>query len=274
MLPITKIIVETASFDIQKIKNPDISGTDYQHGEQLGFWNVREYVLFRDGHECQCCHGKSKDPVLNVHHIESRQIGGDAPNNLITLCETCHKGYHNGTVILPKTIHRGMRFKDAAFMGIMRWAFYNRLKESYVSKNISVSMTYGYITKNTRIEHHLPKEHFIDARCISGHPDAAPSNEVFYQKKVRCHNRQIHKLTINKGGIRKRNQAVYEVKGFRLYDTVLWKGQKCFIFGRRSTGRMDLRLIDGTHINASAGYKNLKLLRKRSNYLIEQRKAG
>ena len=274
MLPITKVIVETASFDIQKIKNPDISGTDYQQGEQLGFWNVREYVLFRDGHECQCCHGKSKDPVLNVHHIESRRTGGNAPNNLITLCETCHKGYHKGTVILPKTIHRGMRFKDATFMGIMRWAFYNRLKESYVSKNISISVTYGYITKNTRIEHHLPKEHFVDARCISGHQDATPSNEVFYQKKVRCHNRQIHKLTINKGGIRKRNQAIYEVKGFRLYDTVLWKGQKCFIFGRRSTGRMDLRLIDGTHINASAGYKNLKLLRKRSNYLIEQRKAG
>lgn len=274
LLPITNIVVETASFDIQKIKDPDINGTDYQQGEQLGFWNIREYVLFRDGHECQCCHGKSKDPVLNVHHIESRRTGGNAPNNLITLCETCHKGYHNGTIILPKTIRRGIRFKDAAFMGIMRWAFYNRLKELYASKDIPVSMTYGYITKNTRIEYHLPKEHFVDARCISGHPDAAPSNDVFYQKKVRCHNRQIHKLTINKGGIRKRNQAVYEVKGFRLYDTVLWKGQKCFIFGRRSTGRMDLRLIDGTHINASAGYKNLKLLRKRSNYLIEQRKVG
>lgn len=274
LLPITNIVVEVASFDIQKIKNPDISGTDYQQGELLGFWNIREYVLFRDGHECQCCHGKSKDPVLNVHHIESRRTGGNAPNNLITLCETCHKGYHKGTVILPKTIHRGMRFKNAAFMGVMRWAFYNKLKELYASQSIPISMTYGYITKNTRIEHHLPKEHFIDARCISEHPDATPSNEVFYQKKVRCHNRQIHKLTINKGGIRKRNQAVYEVKGFRLYDTVLWKGQKCFIFGRRSTGRMDLRLIDGTHINASAGYKNLKLLRKRSNYLVEQRKVG
>ena len=123
MLPITKIIVETASFDIQKIKNPDISGTDYQQGEQLGFWNVREYVLFRDNHECQCCHGKSKDQVLNVHHIESRQIGGDAPNNLITLCETCHTGYHKGKIKLPKEIHRGMRFRAAAFMGIMRWAF-------------------------------------------------------------------------------------------------------------------------------------------------------
>lgn len=274
ILPISSITVETASFDIQKIKNPDIRDAGYQQGEQFGFWNVREYVLFRDGHKCQCCHGKSKDPILNVHHIESRKTGGNTPNNLITLCKTCHKGYHKGTVILPKTIHRGMRFKDATFMGIMRWAFYNRLKELYVIKGIPVTLTYGYITKNTRIEHGLPKEHFIDARCISGHPAAVSDGVVFYQKKVRCHNRQIHKYKILKGGIRKQNQAAYEVKGFRLYDTVLWKGQKCFIFGRRSTGRMDLRLIDGTHINASVGYKNLKLLRKRSNYIIEQRKVG
>ena len=48
ILPITKLVVETASFDIQKIKNPDITGAEYQQGEQLDFWNVREYVLFRD----------------------------------------------------------------------------------------------------------------------------------------------------------------------------------------------------------------------------------
>ena len=41
ILPITKIVVETAAFDIQKIKNPDIEGTEYQQGDQLGFWNVR-----------------------------------------------------------------------------------------------------------------------------------------------------------------------------------------------------------------------------------------
>ena len=130
MLPISDITVETASFDIQKIKHPEISGEEYQQGEQLGFWNVREYVLFRDAHKCQCCHSKSKDPVLNVHHIESRKTGGNAPNNLVTLCETCHKSYHSGTIKLPKTIHRGMRFRDAAFMGIMRWVFYKRLKKS------------------------------------------------------------------------------------------------------------------------------------------------
>ena len=274
ILPVTKIIVETASFDIQKIKNPEIEGAEYQYGEQLDFWNVREYVLFRDGHTCQCCKGKSKDNILNVHHIESRKTGGNAPNNLITLCETCHKAYHKGVITLPKEIHRGMRFRDAAFMGVMRWAFYDRLKELYNPLGVEVINTYGYITKNTRIEHGLPKEHYVDARCISDNPAAKPLDHYYFQKKVRCHNRQIHKNTILKGGIRKRNQASYEVKGFRLYDQVLWKGQKCFIFGRRSTGRMDLRLLDGTHVNASVGYKNLKLLSMRKNYLIEQRKAG
>ena len=269
ILPISKIIVETASFDIQKIKNPTISGTEYQQGEQLDFWNVREYVLFRDSHVCQCCKGRSKDKILNVHHIESRKMGGDAPNNLITLCETCHTGYHKGTVKLPKTIHRGMSFRDAGFMGIMRWAFYNRLKERYPN----VSLTYGYITKNTRIKNGLPKEHYIDARCISGNPSAVSDGTYYYQKKVRCHNRQIHKNTFLKGNIRKRNQAPYFVKGFRLFDKVLYKGQECFIFGRRSTGSMDLRLLDGTHINACVGYKNIRRIDSRKNYITERRTA-
>ena len=270
ILPVTKTIVEVASFDIQKIKNPTIIGAEYQQGEQSDFWNVREYVLFRDGHTCQCCKGKSKDKILNVHHIESRKTGGNAPNNLITLCETCHTGYHKGIVKLPKTIHKGMSFKDAAFMGVMRWAFYNNLKEIYPN----VSLTYGYITKNIRIRNSLSKEHYIDARCISGNPKAISDGTVYYQKKVRCHNRQIYKSTILKGGIRKRNQAPYDVMGFRLFDKVKWKGQNCFIYGRRSTGRMDLRLLDGTKINASVGYKNLKLIEMRKNYLTEQRKVG
>ena len=128
ILPITRIIVEVASFDIQKIKNPTISGVDYQRGEQLNFYNIREYVLFRDGHKCQCCKGKSKNKILNVHHIESRHTGGNAPNNLITLCKTCHSNYHKGILKLPKEIHRGMSFKDATFMGIMRWSLYNTVK--------------------------------------------------------------------------------------------------------------------------------------------------
>jgi len=272
ILPITKITVETAQFDIQKIKNPDIQGVEYQQGEQLGFWNIREYVLWRDNHTCQCCKGKSKDKILNVHHIESRKTGGDAPNNLITLCESCHTGYHKGNIQLPKSIRRGASFKDAAFMGIMRWEFYNRLKEIYPN----VHMTYGYITKNKRIKLGLPKDHYIDARCISDYPEAIhpfDKTVVYYQKKVRCHNRQIHKMTIQKGGYRKRNQADYLVKGFRLFDKVRFKGQECFIFGRRVSGSFDVRLLDGIKISPCAGYKKLKLLQICNGFLMERRMA-
>lgn len=269
ILPITNIVVETASFDIQKIKNPEISELEYQQGEQLGFWNVREYVLFRDNHTCQCCKGKSKDTILNVHHIESRQIGGNAPNNLITLCETCHTGHHKGAVHLPKTIHRGMSFRDAAFMGIMRWAFYNELKNKYPN----VSNTYGYITKNARITNGLPKSHSIDARCISGHPLAKPLGHIFFQRKIRCHNRQIYKCNILKGNTRKRNQAEYLVKGLRLYDKVQYKKQEYFIFGRRSSGYFDIRSLDGAKVNkGSVSWKKLRLLEESHGYLTEIRK--
>ena len=265
LLPISKIVVEVASFDIQKIKNPDISGDEYQKGEQFGFWNVREYVLFRDSHTCQCCKGKSKDPILNVHHIESRKTGGNAPNNLITLCETCHKGYHKGIVKLPRTIRRGMSFRDATFMGIMKWAFYERLKELYSD----VSLTYGYITKTVRIKNELPKTHYIDARCISGHPAAKPLGYYFRLKKVRCHNRQIYKMKILKGGVKKRNQASYLVRGFRLFDKVIYNGQECFVFGRRSTGYFDLRKLDGTSVAKNASYKKIQFLETRKTILCE-----
>jgi N6-L-threonylcarbamoyladenine synthase len=54
------------------IKNPEIESKEYQEGNQLGFWNTREYVLFRDNHKC---HGKKdcRNKILNVHHIESRK---------------------------------------------------------------------------------------------------------------------------------------------------------------------------------------------------------
>lgn len=271
ILPIINIVVETASFDIQKIKNPEISGEQYQQGDQLGFWNVREYVLWRDNHTCQCCKGKSKDKILNVHHIESRKIGGNAPNNLITLCETCHKGYHNGTVKLPATIKRGALYKDAAFMGIMRWNFYNRLKELYPN----VSMTYGYMTKNTRIEHNLPKEHYIDALCISGHPEAKRLGYYYYQKQVRKHNRQIHKANILKGGKKKLNQAPKYVNGYQLFDKVKYGKDLYYVFGRRSNGYFDIRKLNGTKVNkGSINYKYLNKLESRTSILIERRKCA
>lgn len=268
ILPVSKLIVETASFDIQKIKNPDIHNEEYQHGEQLGFWNVREYVLFRDGHVCQCCKGKSKDKVLNVHHIESRKIGGDAPNNLITLCGTCHRKFHDGTVKLPSKIKRGMSFRDAAFMGIIRWRLYEELKQKYGN----VSMTFGYITKHDRILSGLPKEHYVDARCISGNASAKSDGIVYYLKKIRRHNRQIHKFNIGKNGLKKRNQTDFSIFGYQLYDRVVYQGKQYFVFGRRKTGYFDIRTLSGDKVNkGSISYKKLRLLEHVHGYIVERR---
>ena len=267
ILPINKIIVEVASFDTQLLKaeaeGKMISGKDYQNGEMKG-WNTREYVLFRDDHECQHCHGKSGDNILEVHHLESRKTGGDSPTNLLTLCHTCHKKYHNGEIELKQK--RGEKYNDTAFMGIMRWSLYHRLKKIYND----VELTYGYITKNNRIRHGLSKEHYNDAYCIAHNFNAEPLDKVIYQRKVRCHNRQIHKANFLKGGKKKLNQAPYIVKGFRLFDKVRFLNQDCFIFGRRSTGYFDLRKLDGTKIHNSASSKQLELLNTKKNYLKEE----
>jgi len=264
ILPISKVIVEVAAFDIQRINNPAIQGAEYQQGEQLDFWNVREYILFRDNHKCQ---GKKNcsTKILNVHHIESRKIGGDAPNNLITLCEDCHEAYHNGKLRL--TLKRGKSFKDAVFMGIMRWAFYNRLKEIYAD----VSLTYGYLTKNTRIKNNLPKSHLTDAYCIAGNLNAKRGDVRYIQKFVRKNNRSLHKANLLKGGIRKDSKAPYIVCGFRIFDKVLYNDAECFVFGRRSSGYFDLRLLDGIKIHASASCRKLKLLEYANTLLIEKR---
>jgi hypothetical protein len=268
ILPVRRTTIEVAQFDLQKIRNPAIAGEEYQQGPQVGFWNVREYVLARDGHLCQFCLGKSKDRILNVHHIESRKTGGDSPDNLITLCETCHDLIHR-THQEQKIERKSGGFRDATQMGIMRWRIYSRAKELFPD----VQLTYGYLTKQTRITHQLEKSHRVDARCINGHPLAYSDGTWYLMKYMRRNNRQLHKATIRKGGKRQRNTAPKYVHGFRLFDCVRYANVTCFVFGRRSSGYFDLRTLDGTKVSASASYKKLNVVQKASALLVERRAA-
>lgn len=260
ILPITKIIIEVAQFDTQKIKNPDISGEEYQQGEQFGFWNVREYVLARDGHKCQCCKGKSRDNMLNVHHIESRKTGGNSPGNLITLCETCHKAYHRGEIRFK--VKRTTSLRDAAVMGIMKWRLYDELKSRYPD----VSMTFGYVTKYNRIRNNIEKSHISDAFTISKNLKAKMLSYYYLVRKTRRHNRQIHKSKIMKGGKKKMNQAPFEVKGFRLFDRVFYDKKIMFVTGRRFSGRFVIRDINYKN-QIELSYKKLNLNRCKRNMI-------
>jgi ATP-dependent DNA helicase RecQ len=53
---------------------------------------LRQQVLRRDGWRCQSCGTMSN---LEVHHIRFRSHSGDdSEENLITLCDSCHKLVH------------------------------------------------------------------------------------------------------------------------------------------------------------------------------------
>lgn len=57
---------------------------------------LRMRILKRDGYRCRICGRKPDDYLdleLHVHHIRKRANGGLTDEaNLITLCNTCHKG--------------------------------------------------------------------------------------------------------------------------------------------------------------------------------------
>lgn len=249
ILPVSKVVIETAEFDLHLLKaiadgKPVPQGEDYQKGEMYGHYNVRQYVLWRDDYTCQCCGAhatKKKEVRLHVHHLESRKVGGDAPDNQVTLCESCHEKLHSE---LP----------------------------------IPVVETRGYITKATREKLLvLPKSHINDALAIAqgkhgfnvGYlPGILQINKIYTIRPVRHHNRQLHKATILKGGIRKSNQTEKYVFGYRLFDKVQFNGQDCFIFGRRTSGYFVVKTIDGKVIHNSASFKKLKLVERASNYLI------
>ena len=264
ILPISRIIVETASFDIQKIMNPVIAGKEYQNGETKGYRNTKAYVKARDGYECRNC-GSSEN--LEVHHERQRKDGGaDRPDNLITLCHKCHTAYHKGEIELHLKNPDNGSFRAMAAMNTMRWFLLGRLSKAYPD----VSNTYGYITSCTREEQKLQKDHNIDAYCIAGNTKAARTEDVYDIQKVRSHNRKLHKENPAKGGKRRANQAPRSVKGFRLSDVVEYGGKEGYVTARKSDGRLNIRYGDNTS-DKYISMKKVKLLQHTNTRIYRRR---
>jgi len=247
LLPISSVVVEVANFNIQKIKNPEVKGIEYQRGEQLGFWNVREYVLHRDNHTCQKCKGKSGDKILQVHHIKGKKEGAtDRPEELITVCKTCHRRHHKGIDIIP--IKEIKNFKPETFMSTIRWKLVDILKSEY---------TYGYITKHNRIGLGLAKSHSNDAFCIAnGNEQLRVRSFSVVQKKKNNRRLQVDRKGY-KPGIRRQRYPyqpydlvkvqgnVFTSKGTSCYGTcILLKNQ---LDGVKS---ISTKKLDDWHISA------------------------
>lgn len=153
IVPITRLILETGTFDMHLMKNPTMNRHwGYQKGLNYGFENTKAKVLNRDGYTCQCCKGKRRDSKLEVHHIIFRSQGGsDEEDNLITLCHTCHWKLHNEGLKLNLKGRKKGQLKHATQMNSIRMQLLKYYPEAIE--------TWGYITKANRMNLGIDKDH-------------------------------------------------------------------------------------------------------------------
>ena len=58
---------------------------------------MKAVVFQRDEFKCQNTECEYPDSPLTLHHVKFQKNGGkDSDRNCVTLCKTCHQGYHRG----------------------------------------------------------------------------------------------------------------------------------------------------------------------------------
>lgn len=70
---------------------------------------VKCTVFSRDQFKCQNLNCSSKHSPITLHHIKWQKNGGeDSERNCVTLCDTCHKGFHAATMELRFSKSKGL----------------------------------------------------------------------------------------------------------------------------------------------------------------------
>jgi len=187
ILPVSETIIEVANFDIQKIMNPDISGTDYQKGTMYGYQNIKSYLMAREKGKCQLCGKDFKGQPSHIHHCKQRnEAGSNRPENLAILHKTCHERLHKKGLKLPKP----KSYKPNTFMSIIHKRFWQDVDD--------LQVTYGYETFIKRNELNLEKSHSTDAFVIAKGTIQNRCKEQVIQQKHR--NNRV--LQLNRKGFK------------------------------------------------------------------------
>lgn len=283
-LPVrTKTRIEIGRFDMQKIRNPEIEGVQYQLGRMYYFENVKAYVLAKYNYQCPICGrkfgSKRKDGTtvkMRMHHRDYVSNGAtNNPDSFIPVCECCHSAEeHAEGGKLDKLMNdskkslRGMR--DMTFMNILRRRIWNAFPDA--------EYTYGNITNADRKWLGLPKTHANDAVSVAMHEwiqqtglrevTDVPYTTVY--KEVRKKKRSLHEMNPRKGRNRPNTDAVRNSKNtksvtnrsgtFCLYDKIKYMGQIGWITGFSGKNTAYIKNKYDQYITGKADkYKNIPL---------------
>jgi hypothetical protein len=271
LVPVSGIAVERVGFDMQLLENPEISGVGHQQGTLAGY-EVREYVLERDGRHCSYC--GAVDVPLNLDHFIPRARGGsNRPSNLVPACIECNepkstKPPEEFLVGRPDVLARIMAqlkqpLKDAAAVNATRWVLWEALQDT----GLPVEASSGGHAKFNRHTLGIPKTHALDAACV-GEIEALTGWEI-PTIEIKATGRGTYCRTkLDRYGFpRGYCMRVKSVRGFQTGDTVraeIAKGKHAGIHvGRvavRATGSFRVGNVDG--INA----KHCKLIHRADGY--------
>lgn len=241
ILPISTIVLETSTFDPHLLKmqeggNPFNRHWGYQRGPNYGFANAKAACLNRDNYTCRCC--KTKKGTLHAHHIVYRSNGGsDTLDNLITLCENCHKKLHDGKLESFESKLKGKKKGQLKYATQMNSIRLQLLK--YYPEAIE---TFGFITKENRQLAGLEKTHYNDAVVIAMGSSDKPKFRIDILYKKQHIAKGQYKLYQGQRSHQKLPRG--KVKGFLNKDIVEYRGGFYLIKGLMSSGYCKLSDID------------------------------
>lgn len=266
---VTSGSVEEVKFDTHKLKNPGVSGIDYQRGA-LYNTQMREYLLEKYNRTCVYCGGTSGDKYLEWEHVIPKSRGGtDSSDNALLACSCCNKLKANHTLEewlvllrnpkyptlkkhrtalltrLPKVIKSKPvgNLKDAAVMNAIRHKV-----GDYLSALVPFQYHPSWLTKVNRKRQGYPKDHWVDAAVLG-------NNSVGIDPKLKpvhihCVGQGDHQMTkVNKYGFpRTSAKTLLPAFGFSTGDLVCldhptkgkWVGKVVI----RSRGDFDLSTRD------------------------------
>jgi hypothetical protein len=225
LLPISKVIIETAKFDIQKLENPDIKGKEYQQGDLYEYQNVRSYLMSREKGLCEYCKKDFKNISSHIHHRKLKsKSGNNRLGNLMLLHEDCHKKIHKKPELLKKYENLSIKeYKQSTFMSIINKRFFNDIKD--------LEVTYGNITFVNRNKLGLTKTHCNDAFVVSGGIDQIRIKPFKIIQKHR--NNRI--LQLNRKGFKpsiKRNRSIIAPLDLFWIGKIKYSCKTMFGYGR------------------------------------------
>jgi len=246
ILPITNTVIEIATFDAQKMQNPEISGIEYQQGELHGY-EVREYLLEKWQWKCAYC-GKS-NILLEIEHIIPKSRGGsNRVSNLTIACHECNQDKGNQTA--EEFGHPSIQAK--AKKPLKAAAFMNTIKKRLASI-LECETTYGYITKHDRIKLDLLKSHVNDAFVIAG-GEKQQRCKTYTITHTRRNNRSIQ---TNRKGFKpsiRRQRYNLQPNDLVKHDKLLCRVKGVFNYGKW------VRLVDSAGTIINSNIKKVELL--------------